>query len=220
MGAARAEFSENTALKLLSRNYVFLLIVAGGLLLLGGCSRAPIVNGSTAAPQPAERYIIGPGDSLNIFVRDNPNLSTTVPVRPDGRISIPLVQSIQAAGKTPDQLAGDLEKALSQYIRSPLVTVIVQSFVGAYSQQIRVVGQATTPKSLAYRDGMTLLDVMIDVGGLTKFASGNSAKIVRHLANGTEQTIPVRLGDLMNGTIKDNVAMRPGDILIIPESFF
>lgn len=205
---------------MLSRNYVFLLIMAGGLLLLSGCSSGPIVNGSTAAPQPAERYIIGPGDSLNIFVRDNPNLTTTVPVRPDGRISIPLVQSMVAAGKTPDQLAGDLEKALSHYIRSPLVTVIVQSFVGAYSQQIRVVGQATTPKSVLYRDGMTLLDVMIDVGGLTKFASGNSAKIIRHLPNGEEQTIPVRLGDLMNGTIKDNVVMRPGDILIIPESFF
>ncbi len=205
---------------MLSRNYVFLLIVAGGLLLLGGCSSGPIVNGSTAAPQPAERYIIGPGDSLNIFVRDNPNLTTTVPVRPDGRISIPLVQSMVAAGKTPDQLAGDLEKALGQYIRSPLVTVIVKSFVGAYSQQVRVVGQATTPKSVPYRDGMTLLDVMIEVGGLTKFASGNSARIIRHLPNGEEQTIPVRLGDLMNGTIKDNVVMRPGDILIIPESFF
>lgn len=207
-------------MKLLSRNYFFLLIVAGGLLLLSGCSSVPIVNASTGAPQPAERYIIGPGDSLNIFVRDNTNLTTTVPVRPDGRISIPLVQSIVAAGKTPDQLAGDLEKALSQYIRSPLVTVIVKGFVGAYSQQVRVVGQATTPKSLPYRDGMTLLDVMIDVGGLTKFASGNSAKIIRHLPNGKEQTLPVRLSDLMNGTIKDNVVMRPGDILIIPESFF
>jgi polysaccharide export outer membrane protein len=143
-----------------------------------------------------------------------------VPVRPDGRISIPLVQSIVAAGKTPDELAGDLEKELSRYIRAPLVTVIVKNFVGAYSQQVRVVGQATTPKAVPYRSGMTVLDVMIDVGGLTKFAAGNSAKIIRHLPDGTEQTIPVRLGELMDGAIKYNVVMRPGDILIIPQSLF
>ena len=207
-------------MKALPRNCVFWLAMVAGLLLFGGCSTAPTAgNVSTAAP-PAERYIIGPGDSLEIFVRDNRDLSTTVPVRPDGRISIPLVQSIVAAGKTPDELADDLEKALSRYIRSPLVTVIVKSFVGAYSQQVRVVGQAATPKAVPYRSGMTLLDVMIDVGGLTKFAAGNRAKIIRHLPDGQEQTIPVRLGDLMNGTIQDNVRMHPGDILIIPQSLF
>ncbi|HJR11458.1 MAG TPA: XrtA/PEP-CTERM system exopolysaccharide export protein [Rhodanobacteraceae bacterium] len=178
------------------------------------------MNTTAAAAAPAERYIIGPGDSLEIYVRDNPTVTTTVPVRPDGRISIPLVQSIVAAGKTPDQLAEGLEKALSRYIRSPMVTVIVKSFVGEYSQQVRVVGQAATPKAVPYRRGMTLLDVMIDVGGLTKFAAGNSAKIVRHLPDGQEQTIPVRLGDLMNGAVKDNMAMHPGDILIIPQSLF
>lgn len=207
-------------MKLLPRNHVLLLIAAVALAVLGGCSSSPVINSPTAGPQHTERYIIGPGDSLNIFVRDNPNLTTTVPVRPDGRISIPLVQSIVAAGKTPDQLAVDLEKDLGRYIRDPLVTVIVKSFVGAYSQQVRVVGQATTPKSVPYRSGMTLLDLMIDVGGLTKFAAGNSAKIVRHLPDGKEQTIPVKLGDLMNGAIKNNVVMRPGDILIIPESYF
>ncbi len=192
-----------------------------GLLLLGGCSTAPPIDPSGAASaQPMERYIIGPGDSLNIFVRDNPTLSTTVPVRPDGRVSIPLVQSIVAAGKTPDELAGDLEKDLSRYIRTPLVTVIVKSFVGAYSQQVRVVGEAAKPRAVPYRSGMTVLDVMIDVGGLTKFAAGNSAKIVRHLPDNREQTIPVRLGELMGGSIKYNVAMRPGDILIIPQSLF
>ncbi|TAM61131.1 MAG: sugar ABC transporter substrate-binding protein [Rhodanobacter sp.] len=195
-------------------------MMAAGLLLFGGCSTTPIVSGLSAPTPPVEHYIIGPGDSLQVFVRDNPNLTTTVPVRPDGRISIPLVQSIMAAGKTPDQLAGDLEKALSQYIRSPLVTVIVESFVGAYSQQVRVVGQAAKPEAVPYRSGMTLLDVMIDVGGLTKFAAGNSAKIVRRLPDGTEQTIPVRLGDLMNGTVKYNMDMHPGDILIIPQSLF
>ncbi|MGH8233146.1 MAG: XrtA/PEP-CTERM system exopolysaccharide export protein [Rhodanobacteraceae bacterium] len=190
------------------------------MLLLGGCATAPTVDQLSATTPPVEHYIIGPGDSLEIFVRDNPSLSTTVPVRPDGRISIPLVQSIMAAGKTPENLADDLEKALSRYVRSPLVTVIVKSFVGAYSQQVRVVGQAATPKAVPYRSGMTVLDVMIDVGGLTKFAAGNSAKIVRRMSDGKEETIPVRLGDLMNGTIKDNLRMHPGDILIIPQSLF
>src|SRR5690348_17648509 len=174
------------------------LIMATGLLLLGGCATTPTVSNVTSAAPPVEHYIIGPGDSLEIFVRDNPGLTTTVPVRPDGRISIPLVQSIMAAGKTPDQLAEDLQKDLSRYIRSPLVTVIVKSFVGAYSQQVRVVGQAVTPKSVPYRNGMTVLDLMIDVGGLTKFAAGNSAKIVRHLPGGKEETIPVRLGALID----------------------
>jgi polysaccharide export outer membrane protein len=174
---------------------------------------------TTAAPS-TERYIIGPGDALQIYVRDNPGVSTTVPVRPDGRISIPMVQSIQAAGKTPEELASDLEKDLSQYIRSPLVTVIVKSFVGTYSQQVRVVGQAAKPMALTYRSGMTLLDVMIDVGGLTKFAAGNKAKVIRHLPDGSEKTIPARLEDLMNGDIQYNMTMRPGDILIIPQSLF
>lgn len=206
--------------KPLSRNGVLWLLMLAVLLLSAGCATAPDVRTTASATPPAERYIIGPGDALQIYVRDNPTVTTTVPVRPDGRISIPLVQSIVAAGKTPDQLAGDLEKALGRYIRSPLVTVIVKSFVGEYSQQVRVVGQAATPKAVPYRSGMTLLDVMIDVGGLTKFASGNRAKIVRHTRDGQQQTIPVRLGDLMNGAVKDNVAMHPGDILIIPQSLF
>jgi polysaccharide export outer membrane protein len=205
-------------MKPLPGNYVLWLVMVAGLLLLGGCSSAPTIDGEATATPPAERYIIGPGDSLEIFVRDNPSLSTTVPVRPDGRISIPLVQSIVAAGKTPDELAGDLNSALSRYVRSPLVTVIVKSFVGAYSQQVRVVGQAAMPKAVPYRSGMTLLDVMIEVGGLTKFAAGNDAKVARRLPDGSEQTIPVRLGDLMNGAIKYNVVMHPGDILIIPQS--
>ena len=205
-------------MKSLSRNFVFWLMMVAGLLLLGGCSTAPTVSGLSVATPPVEQYIIGPGDSLQVFVRDNPDLSTTVPVRPDGRISIPLVQSIMAAGKTPGELAGELENALSRYIRAPLVTVIVKRFVGAYSQQVRVVGQAAKPEAVPYRSGMTVLDVMIDVGGLTKFAAGNSAKIIRRLPDGKEQTIPVRLGDLMNGAIKHNMAMHPGDILIIPQS--
>jgi len=207
--------------KPLPRRFIFWLALVVGSALVAGCSTAPVVDAADSqATQPVERYIIGPGDSLEIFVRDNPNLSTTVPVRPDGRISIPLVSSMVAAGKTPEALAGDLQKDLGRYIRDPLVTVIVKSFVGAYNQQVRVVGQAATPKAVPYRRGMSVLDVMIDVGGLTKFAAGNNAKIIRHLPDGTEQSIPVRLGALMDGEIKNNVVMRPGDILIIPQSLF
>ncbi len=207
-------------MKSTAKNSTFLMVAMAMVMLLAGCAGAPVAT-DTGQPVAAgeQRYIIGPGDTLEIFVRDNPKLSTTVPVRPDGRISIPLVQSIMAAGKTPDQLADDLGTELGHYIRSPLVTVIVKRFVGAFSQQVRVVGQAATPKAVPYRSGMSLLDVMIEVGGLTKFASGNSAKIVRHLPDGGEETIPVRLGDLMNGAIQYNTRMRPGDILIIPQSF-
>jgi polysaccharide export outer membrane protein len=215
-----AEIQGEKQVKPLPRNFVLWLIMAAGLLLLGGCAVAPAAPNMTSAAPSTERYIIGPGDALQIYVRDNPGVSTTVPVRPDGRISIPMVQSIQAAGKTPEELASDLEKDLSQYIRSPLVTVIVKSFVGTYSQQVRVVGQAAKPMALSYRSGISLLDVMIDVGGLTKFAAGNKAKVVRHLPDGSEKTIPVRLEDLMNGDIQYNITMRPGDILIIPQSLF
>lgn len=207
-------------MKPLLRKTLSCLTVTALLMLLGACSNVPTVTQPTASATSAERYIIGPGDALEIYVRDNPTVTTTVPVRPDGRISIPLVQSIMAAGKTPDQLADDLQKDLSRYIRSPLVTVIVKSFVGAYAQQVRVVGQAVTPKSVPYRNGMTVLDLMIDVGGLTKFAAGNKAKVVRHLPDGKEETIPVRLASLMNGEVEYNIAMRPGDILIIPQSLF
>ncbi len=207
-------------MKSILRNTLVWIAIASMSALLGACASVPAPAVSATSAPSAEHYIIGPGDALEIYVRDNPTLTTTVPVRPDGRISIPLVQSIMAAGKTPDQLADDLQQELGRYIRSPLVTVIVKSFVGAYSQQVRVVGQAVTPKSVPYRNGMTVLDLMIDVGGLTKFAAGNSAKIVRHLPDGKEETIPVRLGSLMNGEVKYNVAMRPGDILIIPQSLF
>jgi len=165
-------------------------------------------------------YSIGPGDSLQIFVWDHVDLSTTVEVRPDGRISTPLVEDLQAAGRTPTQLARDIERVLKEYVRTPVVTVIMQSFVGESVQQIRVVGQAVSPQTLQYREGMTVLDVMIEVGGLAEFAAGNRAKIIRK-SEGGEIEIKVRLGDLLNeGKIGENVRMRPGDILIIPQSFF
>jgi len=168
----------------------------------------------------SEDYAIGPGDSLQIFVWDHADLSTGVQVRPDGKISTPLVEDLQAAGRTPTQLARDIEGVLREYIRTPVVTVIMEGFVGEGEQQIRVVGQATRPMALQYKQGMTVLDVMIQVGGLAEFAAGNKAKIVRKTANG-EVEIRVRLGDLLNdGDISQNIDMMPGDVLIIPQSFF
>ena len=192
------------------------------MLWLAGCSSsATIVAAEAAARQSdADDYIIGPGDGLQVFVWGHDDLSTAVQVRPDGEISTPLVEDMQAAGKTPTQLARAVETALADYVRSPTVTIIVQQFVGEYARQIRVVGQATEPQALSYRDGMTLLDVMIEVGGLAEFASGNKAKIVRR-QGAEELIIKVRIKDLLNkGRMDQNVRMMPGDVLIIPESVF
>jgi polysaccharide export outer membrane protein len=174
---------------------------------------------SAAAPEPTE-YRIGPGDTLQVFVWNQPELTVTVPVRPDGMISTPLIEGVPAEGKTASQLAKDLEAALSEFVRNPKVSVMITSFVGAYGDQIRVVGQAGKPQSLPYRANMTLLDVVIAVGGLAEFAAGNRAVIVRQ--EGDKQLrIPARLSDLVNdGDISANQPMRPGDVLIIPESRF
>lgn len=164
-------------------------------------------------------YIIGAGDSLSIQVWRNPELSMSVPVRPDGKIAAPLVDEMVVQGKTSVQVARDIEKQLSKYVRDPVVTVIVTSFVGPYSEQIRVVGEAARPQFLPYKQQMTLLDVMIAVGGLTDFAAGNSATILR-TGDGNKQ-YSVRLKDLIKrGDVSANVEMRPGDILIIPQSLF
>jgi len=165
-------------------------------------------------------YQIGPGDTLQVYVWRNPDISVTVPVRPDGYISTPLVEDIKAVNKTPSQLARDIEKRLAKYIRDPVVTVIVTNFVGTYSKQIRVIGEAAKPQALPYRDNMTLLDVMIAVGGLTDFAAGNSAKLIRKVGGKTVE-IPVRLKDLLqDGDISANMRVLPGDILLIPQSMF
>ena len=165
-------------------------------------------------------YKIGPGDGLQIFVWDHEDLSTEVQVRPDGQISTPLVEDLQAAGRTPTQLARDIETVLADYVRTPVVTVIMQGFVGEGAQQVRVVGQAMSPRAFQYRQGMTVLDVLIAVGGLTEFAAGNKAKIVRETSEG-EVEIRVRLSDLLNdGDTRQNITMKPGDVLIIPQSFF
>jgi polysaccharide export outer membrane protein len=194
--------------------------VALASLLVGGCA-GPRVAPETAAPAyNTEDYLIGPGDSLQIFVWQHPELSVNVPVRPDGKITIPLVQDTVAVGKTPTQLSDDLETALSEYIRNPEVSVIVSAFVGTFGNQIRVVGQAAEPQAISYRQNMTVLDVMIEVGGLGEFAAGNRAKIIRRTGD-AETEIPVRLDDLLKkGKISANVTMRPGDVLIIPETIF
>ena len=189
-----------------------------GLLMLTGCA-------TTYPPAPAQvssdnyNYLIGPGDMLNIVVWRNPELSMEVPVRPDGKIASPLIEDLPAQGKNPTALARDIEGALGTFIRDPVVTVVVTSFVGPYSEQIRVVGEAAKPQILPYRQKMTLLDVMIAVGGLTDFADGNASSILR-TADGSKQ-YSVRIKDLIKrGDVSANVEMAPGDVLIIPQSWF
>jgi polysaccharide biosynthesis/export protein len=169
-----------------------------------------------------DEYVIGAGDSLSVFVWRNSDLSEGgVGVRPDGKISLPLIDEIVAAGKTPPQLARELEDRLKKYVQDPIVSVIVRSFVGPADRQIRVIGEATDPEAIPYRDGMTVLDLMIATKGLTKYAAGNRAVIVRHGPDGKEHNIRVHLDDLTkDGDISQNVAMQPGDTLIIPQSWF
>jgi polysaccharide export outer membrane protein len=198
--------------------YSAIVLAAASALALGGCA--------TRGQQPIEtqvtdsQYLIGPGDTVNIIVWRNPEVSMAVPVRPDGKITTPLVEDLPAAGKTSTDLARDIEKALAKYIQQPVVTVVVTNFIGNYSEQIRVIGQATKPQALPYRRDMSLMDVMIAVGGTTEFAAGNRASLIRNV-NGKQQRFNVRLDDLIkDGDISANVPMRPGDVLVIPESFF
>lgn len=184
-----------------------------------GPSSTAVPAKATPAAVVGSEYIVGPGDSLQVFVWRNPELSTTVPVRPDGKISTPLVEDMIAVGKTPSQLARDIETVLSEYIRSPQVNVIVTNAVSTFSQ-VRVVGQVTTPQALPYREGMTVLDAILAVGGLGEFAAGNRGKIVR-VEGGKQREIKVRISDLVNkGDVKQNVALKPGDVLVVPESRF
>ena len=191
------------------------------ILCLAGCggSRTTIgpaqTNGTTES-----NYILGPGDNLSITVYRAPELSVNLPVRPDGKISTPLIPDMVAAGKTPTQLGHDLEGKLKDYVKTPNVTVIVMGFVGPFDRQVRVIGEATQPLALPYRDHMTLLDVIIEAKGLTRFAAGNNAEIIRRNGDQTD-TIHVRLGDLIrDGDISKNVGMQPGDTLIIPQTWF
>ena len=191
-----------------------------GLLALGGCSSGPNAPPVSATFSEAANYVIGPGDSLQISVWRSPELSTTVPVRPDGRISTPLVEDIMAAGQTPAELGRQIEQRLKKFVSDPIVTVIVSSFVGPYSQQIRIVGEAVTPKALSYSTRMTVLDAMIAVGGLTPYAAGNRSKLVRNV-DGHQVSSTIRLTDLLkDGDMSANTDLQPGDIIIIPQTYF
>ncbi len=197
-------------------------------LTLGGCASSgtgpqlPPASFVSMQEGPGEEYVIGPLDELTVFVWRNPELGASVQVRPDGRITTPLITDMPAVGKTPSMLAEDLKLQLSQYIQDPLVSVIVNKFAGTFSQQVRVIGATTKPASLPYRANMTLLDAMIAVGGLSEYASGNRAKLIRFdKESGHQREFALRLGDLLKkGESKANVMLMPGDVIIIPESAF
>jgi polysaccharide export outer membrane protein len=193
-------------------------------LALTGCDQPGAGDPAATATPPVEiasQYVIGPGDVLSIFVYEAPPLSVSdLPVRPDGRISVPLVPDVMAAGKTPSQLGAEISDKLKKYVNDPNVTVMVHNFQGPADRQVRVIGEATDPQAIPYRENMTVLDVMIATKGLTKFAAGNRAVILRHVG-AKEVRIPVHLSDLIkDGDIKQNVTMRPGDTVIIPQSYF
>lgn len=210
-------------------------IARAGIVLavaaMAGCSSTPTYPPAPKfAPPPVPvdarisgwTYLLGPGDSVNVFVWRNPEVSGSFPIRPDGKMTMNLIEDMQAAGKTPTQLARDIEKALSKYIQEPIATVIVSGGIGPYNQQIRVLGEAADPKAMGYVEGMSLVDVMISVGGLTDYADGNKAYISRIVKEDGERVqLGVRLEDLIrNGDSSANVEIRPGDVLVIPESWF
>lgn len=197
--------------------------VALSLSILAAVMLSARAQAADEPPPPAAaqapEYVIGPGDILQVFVWRNPELSVTVPVRPDGKISTPLVEDMVAVGKTPSVLARDIEVVLAEFVRSPTVNIIVTQPVSRFSQ-VRVVGQVARPQAIAYREGMTVLDVILESGGVTPFAAGNRARVVREV-NGKKTELPVRLGDILNrGRMETNVEVLPGDVIVVPESFF
>ncbi|GAB6260621.1 polysaccharide export protein [Photobacterium sp. R1] len=203
------------------------LTAATLMVLLAGCSSNSLPPLPTATPQPSltkninqYKYLIGPGDTLNIFVWGNPEISGTYVVRPDGMLTTSLVEDVPASGRTPTELANSLEARLAEYVRDPIVSVIVNGFVGPYSEQVRVIGEAQQPMAINYRENMTLLDVMVAAGGLTDFADGNDARLIR-VVGGQQKAYALQLGDLLrSGDITRNVDILPGDIIIIPEAWF
>lgn len=199
--------------------FVRLIAAFAAAAILAGCASSKYPPAPSQAATSKYQYVIGPLDTVNVIVWRNPELSMAIPVRPDGHISTPLVEDLRAVGRTPSDLARDLEKALGKYARDPVVTVIVTTFQGSSDEQIRIIGEATRPQAIPYRQNMTLLDVMIQVGGLTDFADGNSAVLVRGKEQGKQYS--VRLKDLIKrGDISANVEIRPGDVLIIPQGWF
>lgn len=210
----------------LRRSSAAIGLAAIGAFALAACDlveprgrQLPMARGAGQSVAPGPDYVIGPHDALSVHVWRNPDLSMSVPVRPDGRISVPLIDDLQAAGKTPTTLARDIEKALTRYVQDPVVTVIVTGFVGPFDQQVRVVGEAARPQAIPFRENMTMLDVMIQVGGLTPFAAGNRAMLLRGPSQGDPYRL--RLADLLkDGDVSANVEVLPGDVVIIPQSWF
>jgi len=218
----------------------WMVLLAGCALMVGGCAQhataaetpavappaatpaavPPVASPAIPPPQTVpDDYIIGPGDSLQIFVYQNPELTVTVPVRPDGKISSPLVENMVAVGKTPSQLARDIEIVLAEFVKAPKVNVIVGGAVSTFSQ-VKVVGQVRQPQALPYRNGLRVLDIVLASGGLTEFAAPNRARIVRQVDGKTIEQ-KVRLGDLLNkGELSQNLELKPGDVLIVPQSLF
>jgi len=200
------------------------ILIMAILTLLSGCSSSQLPTATLRTSLTTDvndyQYLIGPGDNLTIFVWRNPEISGNFTVRPDGKVTTSLVEDIEVAGRTPTMLARQIEEQLSKYINNPRVTVSVTRFSGPLSEQVRVIGEATNPSAVNYTQHMTLLDLMIQVGGLTEFANGNNAKLIR-VINGKQETFPIRIDDLVKqGDITENVDMLPGDIVIIPEAWF
>lgn len=208
-------------------HFKWFLLTGTAALALNGCTSTgrpelPPASFVATQEQPGEEYVIGPLDQLNIFVWRNPELSAKVQVRPDGRITTPLISDMPAVGKTPAMLADDMKIALGEYIKDPIVSVIVENFSGTFSQQVRIVGATEKPASIPYRANMTLLDAMISVGGLSQYAAGNKARLIRYnRSTGKQVEYKVKLANLLkNGDASANVRLEPGDVIIIPESMF
>lgn len=205
---------------------VYLLVVTAACIAISGCSNnttqlpSAVARASLTTDVNSYQYLIGPGDQLTIFVWRNPEISGSFLVRPDGQVSTSLVEDIDVSGRTPTMLARELEEQLSTYINNPRVTVSVNRFSGPFSEQVRVIGEATSPRTVSYTQHMTLLDLMIQVGGLTQFADGNGAKLIRVIDN-EQQTYNINIEDLIkDGDITENVDILPGDVIIIPEAWF
>lgn len=196
-----------------------IISMAYSMLLIGGCATTELGAGSISQST-GPTYRVGPGDTLHVFVWGNKELSMDVTVRPDGFLTTPLVEDVRASGKTPTELAREMESKLKRYIKNPKVTITVTGFLGRYAEQVRVLGEAVKPQALAYKESMTLLDVIIAVGGLSEVAAGNSATLIR-ITGGKKKQYQLRLGDLYGeGDMTANAMIYPGDIIIIPESWF
>ncbi|MDU0356383.1 polysaccharide export protein [Paraglaciecola aquimarina] len=199
---------------------IFLILLATGCSNNSGKLPSATTYTSNTTSVADYQYLIGPGDNLSIFVWRNPDLSGSFIVRPDGMVTTSLVEDLVVSGKTPTNLAREIEEELGKYINSPRVTVSVNNFLGPLSEQVRVIGEATTPSAINYTEKMTLLDLMISVGGLTEFASGNDAKLIR-MVDGKQTTYELQIDDLIKeGDIEQNIDMLPGDIIIIPEAWY